>query len=183
MWLSRVLTSGAAIVLAAVLAVVWVRVIHTLTAPSNAPRVVAQPGALVWDGRVFTTPAQLKRYLEGRGLSYTRWSARHPTAFGATAPVRRTTSTKTTTTSKPKPAHHRVASPTVSASKSRSLSTLLLTVLLGFGALAIGASAVVPPRLAPVAIQRLYANPDRRTVAIAVATAMLLSLGVSLYLS
>jgi len=172
-----------AIVLAAGLAVVWVRVVQTLTAPSNAPRAIGQPGALVWDGRVFTSPTQLKRYLEGRGLSYARWSARHPTAFGAPAPVRRTTSTKTTTTAKPKPHHHRVASPTVSASKSRSLSTLLLTMLLGFGALALGASAVVPPRLAPVAIQRLYADPDRRTAALAAAAAMLLGLAVSFYLT
>ena len=39
---------------------VWVRVVQTLTEPSSGPKTVGQPGALVWDGRVFTSPSQLK---------------------------------------------------------------------------------------------------------------------------
>ena len=100
----------ATVVLAAGLALVWVRVVQTLTAPSNAPKAVGQPGALVWDGRVFTSSAQLKAYLTSRGLSYSRWAARHPTAFGATAPTvttHATTKRATTKTVKPKPSRSR----------------------------------------------------------------------------
>jgi hypothetical protein len=174
-----------AIVLAAGLAVVWVRVVQTLTAPSNAPRAIGQPGALVWDGRVFTSPTQLKRYLEGRGLSYARWSARHPTAFGAPAPVRRTTPTRTTTTSKPKPVHHHVAlpSPVITPNNSRSLLATVLVILLALGGIALGTSALLPRQLAPISVQRLYAHPDRRTAALGAAAAMLLGLAVSFYLS
>lgn len=183
------MTVAVAVVLAAGLAVVWVRVVHTLTAPSNAPKAFGQPGALVWDGRVFTSPSQLKAYLGPK--SYARWSTRHPTAFGAPAPAARHTTasltkTKTKAKAKPKPATHRVASPPVveTTSKSSSLSKIVLMALLLMGGLALGASAVVPARVAPIAVQRLYAeDPDRRMVAFAAATAILLGFGVSFYLS
>jgi hypothetical protein len=182
--LSQVLTLSATIVLAAGLAVVWARVVETLREPApSEPSVIGQPRALVWDSRVFTSPLQLKRYLEGQGLSYARWSARHPTAFGAPAPVRKTTPTKTTTRPKPKPVHHRVALPSLSASKLRPLATTVLTMLLLLGGLAIGGSALIPRRFAPVAMRRLYADPERRMVALAAATAILLGFGVSFYLS
>jgi hypothetical protein len=187
-----------AIVLAAGLAVVWVRVVQTLTAPSNAPRAIGQPGALVWDGRVFTSPSQLKAYLGAR--SYARWAARHPTAFGAPAPVavrhtastKTKTKTKTTTTKastptipKPKPVDHHVAvpSPVITPNTSRSLLGTALVILLALGGIALGASALLPRRLAPISVQRVYAQQDRRTAALAAATAMLLGLAVSFYLS
>ena len=136
--LNRVLTIGATIVLAAGLAMVWVRVVQTLT----APRAIGQPGALVWDGRVFETPSQLKAYLTSRGLSYARWSARHPTAFGEPVPaaIRHTTSTKTVrSTPKPKPTtNHRVAAPSVIATHSNPITSIAVlaaatAILLGFG--------------------------------------------------
>ena len=115
-WLNRALTVFVAVVLAAGLAVVWVRVVQTLTEPSNGPKAIGQPGALVWDGRVFTSSEQLKAYLTSRGLSYSRWAARHPTAFGAEpAAITHTNTTKTA-----KPAEHRVASPSVSPTSTRS---------------------------------------------------------------
>jgi hypothetical protein len=182
--LNRVLTIGATIVLAAGLAIVWVRVVQTLTAPSNAPRAIGQPGGLVWDGRVFTTPSQLKAYLTSRGLSYSRWVARHPTAFGAPAPATKRHPTSTTKrTVKPKPAPHRVAVPKITDTNSKPLTTTVLTILLLVVGAALGASAVVPPRYAPVAVQRFYADPDRRMVALAAATAILLGFGVSFYLT
>lgn len=180
--LNQVLTVCITVVLAAGLALVWARVVQTLKEPANAPKAVGQPGALVWDGRVFTTPTQLKSYLASKGLSYSRWAARHPTAFGAPASTvakhRTTTKTKTT-----KPATHHVAVPTVSVTKSRPLTSMVLTILLLIAGLVLGGSALMPPRYAPAAVQHLYADPDRRMVALAAATAILLGFGVSFYLT
>jgi hypothetical protein len=184
--LNRALTIGVTVVLAAGLAIVWVRVVQTLTAPPNPPRAVGEPGGLVWDERVFTTPSQLKAYLNSKGLSYSRWVARHPTAFGTPAPVsaRHPTSTTKTVKSKPKPtSHHRVAAPAVTDTRSRPLTSLVLTILLLVGGVILGGSAMLPPRYAPVAVQRLYADPDRRMVALAAATAILFGFGVSFYLT
>lgn len=175
--------------LGAGLAVVWVRVVQTLKETPAGPGTIGQPGALVWDGRVFTSPAQLKSYLSARGLSYSRWAARHPTAFGGTAPARTTTkkptktAVKTATTPKPKPVTH-VAAPSLSESSSRPLASIVLTILLLLGGVALGASAALPPRLVPETVRNFYyAQPDRRTVALAAATAILLGFGVSFYLA
>jgi len=190
-----VLTLCISVVVAAGLALVWVRVVQTLTAPSSAPKAVGQPGALMWDGRVFTSSGQLKAYLSSKGRSYSRWVARHPTAFGATAPTvahHATTKKKPTkTAAKPKPTTtaakrvtHRVAAPaTVSATKSKPLTSMVLTILLLAGGLALGASAALPTRYTPVAVQQFYTTPDRRMVALAAATAILLGFGVSFYLT
>lgn len=178
---------------------VWVRVVQTLTESSGGPRAVGQPGALVWDGRVFTGPVQLKAYLKTQGVSYARWAARHPTAFGATAPVPRHTAPAKTHTTKPtktatKPTKtettpaktvttHVAAPAVVGSTKSKPLTSRLLTLLLLLGGLILGGSAALPPRYAPVALQRFYAAPDRRMVALAAATAILMGFGVSFYLS
>jgi len=168
----------AAVVLAAALVLVWVRVVQTLTESSNAPKAIGQPGALVWDGRVFTSPAQLEAYLTSRGLSYPRWAARHPTAFGAQpAAITHTTTTKTT-----KPAEHRVASPSVSPTSTRSGSSMVLLVMFLAGGLILGGSALVPARYAPDVVQRFYDHQDRRMVALAAAAAILLGFGVAFYL-
>ena len=166
------------VALAAGLAVVWVRVVQTLTEPSNGPKAIGQPGALVWDGRVFTSPLQLKAYLTSRGLSYSRWSARHPTAFGAQPPA--ITHTKTTKTAKP--AVHRVAPPSVSTASTRSGSSMLLLVMFLVGGILLGGSALLPARYAPDVLQRFYDHPDRRMVALAAAAAILLGFGVAFYL-
>jgi hypothetical protein len=190
-----VLTLGVTLVIAAAVAMVWVRVVQTLKEPASGPKTVGQPGALVWDGRVFTTAGQLKAYLNAHGLSYRRWAARHPTAFGATAPAAKThpkshpkshpkTHTKTTTKPKPKPALHHVAAPTVvSDTKSKSLTSVVLTGVLLMIGLVLGGSALVPPRYSPVAVQQFYAAPDRRVISLAAATAILVGFGVSFYLS
>lgn len=179
--LKRVVTIGVTLVLAAGLAVVWVRVVETLRAPSNAPKAVGQPGALVWDGRVFTSPRQMKAYLTARGYSYSRWAAKHPTAFGASPPPAKHTDTKKTETRKP--AVHRVAAPAVDATKSRSLVSTALTILLLLIGLGLAASTMLPERLAPERLQRFYDEPDRRMFVFAAATAILLGFGVSFYLT
>ena len=194
------LTLCISVVVAAGLALVWVRVVQTLTAPSGAPKAVGQPGALMWDGRVFTSSGQLKAYLSSKGRSYSRWVARHPTAFGATAPTvahhattkKKPKPTKTAAKPKPKPkptttakrvTHHVAAPATVSATKSKPLTSMVLTILLLVGGLALGASAALPTRYTPVAVQQFYTTPDRRMVALAAATAILLGFGVSFYLT
>jgi len=195
-----VLTLCISVVVAAGLALVWVRVVQTLTAPSGAPKAVGQPGALMWDGRVFTSSGQLKAYLSSKGRSYSRWVARHPTAFGATAPTvahhattkKKPKPTKAAAKPKPKPkptttakrvTHHVAAPATVSATKSKPLTSMVLTILLLVGGLALGASAALPTRYTPVAVQQFYTTPDRRMVALAAATAILLGFGVSFYLT
>lgn len=169
------LTVCVAVALAAGLAVVWVRVVQTLTESSNGPKAIGQPGALVWDGRVFTSSTQLKAYLTSRGLSYSRWAVRHPTAFGAEPPA--ITRTKTT-----KPAERRVASPTVSPASTRSGSSMLLLLMFLAGGIIIGGSALLPARYAPDVIQRFYDQQDRRMVALAAAAAILIGFGVAFYL-
>jgi hypothetical protein len=199
--LNRVLTIALTLVVAAGVVMVWVRVIETLREPAAGPRTIGQPGALVWDDRVFTTAGQLKAYLNSQGLSYARWAARHPTAFGGSPPAvtRHTTkhsvTTKHRTTTKhaaktvktvttpAKPVVHRVSAPAVGDATSKSLISVLLTLMLLAAGLVLGGSAAVPPRYAPVALQRFYAAPDRRMVALAAATAILMGFGVSFYLS
>jgi hypothetical protein len=194
-----VLTLCISVVVAAGLALVWVRVVQTLKAPSGAPQAIGQPGALIWDGRVFTSSGQLKAYLSSKGQSYSRWLARHPTAFGETAPTvahhattkKKPKPTKTAAKPKPKPTttaakpvtHHVAAPATVSATKSKPLASMVLTILLLVGGLALGASAALPTRYTPVAVQQFYTTPDRRMVVLAAATAILLGFGVSFYLT
>jgi hypothetical protein len=60
---------------------------------------------------------------------------------------------------------------------------MVLTILFLVVGIVLGASAMVPPRYAPVAVQRFYADPDRRIVVLAAATAILLGFGVSFYLT
>ena len=187
--LSQVLTIAVTLLIAAGVAMVWVRVVQTLKEPGSGPKTIGQPGALVWDGRVFTAPAQLKAYLRSQGLSYERWAARHPTAFGAPARTvpRHTTATVKTATKTTKTVRTattpRVAAPVVGDAKSRPLTSMVLTLLLLAAGLVLGGSAALPPRYAPAALQRFYAAPDRRIVALATATAILLGFGVSFYLS
>ena len=186
------LTLATTLVLAAGLAMVWVRVVQTLTESSDAPKTIGQPGALVWDGRVFESPGQLKAYLGSQGLSYSRWLARHPTAFGGSAPTatKHPTTTKkhpVTTPSKPKPtakpATPHVAAPPATVTTAKPLISTVLTILLLIGGVIMGGSAVLPRRLAPASLTQFYAAPDRRMVALAAATAILLGFGVSFYLT
>jgi hypothetical protein len=78
---SRFLTVVMAIVLVGALVIVWARVVSTLTANVEKKPPIGQPRAVVWQNRVFTTEGQLRRYLNAKGLSYSRWASRHPAAF------------------------------------------------------------------------------------------------------
>jgi len=78
---SRFLTITMTLVLLGALVLVWAKVIGTLTSHIDPKPPIGQPQGVVWQSRVFTTEAQLRRYLNAKGLSYSRWAARHPAAF------------------------------------------------------------------------------------------------------
>lgn len=78
---NRFVTILMAIVLLGALVLVWAKVISTLTASIEKKPPIGQPRGVVWQHRVFTTEGQLRRYLDAKGLSYSRWVSRHPAAF------------------------------------------------------------------------------------------------------
>ena len=79
--LAQVVTLVVATVLTVVLVVVWMHAVRALTVlpPPSPP--IGQPQAIVWDRHVFTSDLQLKRFLTVRGISYTTWVSKHPSAF------------------------------------------------------------------------------------------------------
>jgi len=79
--LSRFVTITMTLVLLGTLVLVWAKVVSTLTENVEKKPPIGQPRAVVWQSRVFTTDTQLRRFLAAKGLSYSRWVARHPAAF------------------------------------------------------------------------------------------------------
>jgi hypothetical protein len=77
----RLLTLTTMLVLTVALVAVWARVVQTLSKSADARPPIGQPRSIVWQNRVFTTDRQLQRFLAARGLSYSRWVSRHPSAF------------------------------------------------------------------------------------------------------
>jgi hypothetical protein len=55
-------------------------------------------------------------------------------------------------------------------------------IVLLLGGLAVAGSALIPARMASPAMHRIYADPDRRMIALAVALAIVLGFAVSLFL-
>jgi hypothetical protein len=78
---ARALTLFMGLVLLAALVLVWARVVSTLTANIERKPPIGQPQAVVWQNRVFTTTGQLRHYLRVKGVSYSRWVSRHPSAY------------------------------------------------------------------------------------------------------
>ena len=78
---SRFVTITMTLVLLGALVLVWAKVVSTLTTNVEKKQPIGQPQAVVWQSRVFTTDTQLRRFLTAKGLSYSRWVARHPAAF------------------------------------------------------------------------------------------------------
>lgn len=83
---SRFVTITMTLVLLGALVLVWAKVVGTLTAHIDPKPPIGQPQAVVWQSRVFTTDTQLRRFLTAKGLSYSRWVARHPAAFAVLQP-------------------------------------------------------------------------------------------------
>jgi hypothetical protein len=78
---TRLVTLLMVLVLMGALVIVWVKVVSTLTSNIEPKPPIGQPQAVVWQNRVFTTDGQLRRFLNAKGLSYSRWVSRHPAAF------------------------------------------------------------------------------------------------------
>jgi hypothetical protein len=78
--LSKILTVGAISVLLGMAAYLWFDVVQTLRHPRPVAVAPMKPpaGGIVWAGRVFRTPAGLRRWLHSRGASYSRWRRRFP---------------------------------------------------------------------------------------------------------
>jgi hypothetical protein len=185
--------------LAAALVLVWVRVVRTLTEQVDPQPPIGQPRAVVWNDRVFTTDRQLKRYLESKGVSYTRWVSKHPSAFAVIKhelPASATASRVPARTRAAKPAHEAAVRPKPSktplraraladapASRSSHVAptTALVVALLLLETLLL-VVAVLPARLAPESLRRFYFVPERRAGVVAAAATILIGLLVSLYL-
>jgi hypothetical protein len=188
--------------MAAALVLVWIRVVQTLTQHVERQPPIGQPRSIVWNDRVFTTDRQLKRYLEGKGLSYTGWVSKHPAAFAviqhelpasatatpapkhASTPAKpaRTTHATTTTAAPATAAPSKTASqPTVKSSGSRiATRTLVVAALVVLETLLV-LVAFAPVQLVPPFFRGFYELPERRIGVFAVALTILFGLLLSLW--
>jgi hypothetical protein len=170
------------LVVVAALGLTWLRVVQSMSTGVNE-RPIGQARGVVWDGRVFLTASQLQRYFDAKGISYTQWVRRHPALFGGNRTPVESAATKPATVPVSESTERLTAEPVVTGSSSKSLTATLLTIFLVSSSILLGGSALVPSRHAPSAVQRLYANSDRRTVVFVAATAMLVGLGLSQYMN
>jgi hypothetical protein len=71
--------AGAALHVTA-LVICWGLFVRTLRDATPVPAPHRTPTTVVWADRVFSSPAQIRRWFRLHGLSYKRWSAAHPQA-------------------------------------------------------------------------------------------------------
>ena len=158
---------GAALLVAA-LVICWGLFVRTLRDATPVPGPHRAAASVIWGDRVFSSPAQLRRWLRSRGPSYAGWSVRHPqaaavlehkkftvTAAAPTTQPHKTAQQHTTTPSK------RQAAPTVttvrnaaSVSRLTSGSTWLLR-LVTFTLLALSIACIYVSLL-PIALRVRY---------------------------
>jgi hypothetical protein len=55
----------------------WAQVVRTIS-EATPPAPTMQATSIVWNDRVFQSPAELARWLRSRGATYTAWSEQHP---------------------------------------------------------------------------------------------------------
>jgi hypothetical protein len=72
-----------AMLAAAALVISWGLVVRTLRNATPVPSPDRAPASVIWGDRVFSSPAELERWLRSRGENYARWSANHPEAVAA----------------------------------------------------------------------------------------------------
>lgn len=199
-WLSRLLSVALTLVVGLALVAAWVRVVQTLLkAPEHKPP-IGNVTSVVWDGRVFTTSAQLRAFFEARGLSYTRWAKAHPYAFTGEKPpaaTRRAAATKPVVKPKPKAkaaAAAKTVTTAVPAPRSTPASTgggfdlrpilaTAVTVLLILAAVALALFATVAARFVPRLSRRMRLDPERRLTVIAASLAILFGLFIAHFMS
>jgi hypothetical protein len=58
-------------------ALTWAKVVQTIS-DAKPPALTMQATSIVWDDRVFQSPAELARWLRSRGATYAEWSKQHP---------------------------------------------------------------------------------------------------------
>jgi hypothetical protein len=174
------------VVLVLTMVFVWLQVARTLKS-AKPPPVTAQPASLAWGNRVFQTEAQLKRWVEGRGLSYTTWAAQHQGAVAViehrpviqppAAQAERKEAKAPDKEAKALAAKPRNVPAPVAVSRGSSNNGLLT----GIGwtlALLLGAAAFVPRRYVVRVSEREFGVEHRFTVG-AAALAVVLGLAVA----
>lgn len=199
-WLSRLLSLGLTLVVGLALVAAWVRVVQTLLkAPEHKPP-IGNVTSVVWDGRVFTTSAQLRAFFEARGLSYTRWAKAHPYAFTGEKPpatTRKATASRTKPVVKPKPKPAAAAKTVTTAAPAprstpastgggfdlRPILATAVTVLLVLAAVALALFATVAARFVPRFSRRLRLDPERRLTVVAASLAILFGLFIAHFMS
>lgn len=167
---------------------VWAIVLHTLTTPGERPPMTGRPQAIVWGARVFTTENAFKVFLERQGFSYVAWARRHPSGVRllrheAPGKVGRKTAQRARVSAAARPEVRSTgSSSTVRAAASPlagdshasgSIALALILALLGTG---LAVSAVLPERLAPAAVRRLYRLPEHRLVGLAAALSIYIAM-------
>lgn len=161
------------LVLLVMMLLVWLQVARTLKSAKPVP-VLAAPASLAWGSRVFQNEAQLKRWVEGRGLSYSAWAARHRGAVALLEhrPVVKPPAARQLPHKEAKARHteaNAVATkphtvPSQPAVSRRPLSDKLLTVIGWVLALLLGTAAFVPRRYVARMSAREFGVEHRFTV-------------------
>ena len=195
--LTRLLTVSLTLVLGLALVVAWVRVVRTLLTPPDHTGLTGNVRSVVWNGRVFTTRAQLRSFLEARGLSYTRWAKAHPYAFTGRKPPatarRRAAAEKTKHPDAAKPTVTGKTAPVATAARSSvraahggrllpGLPGVATLVTVALAALALAAAALLfrsAGSLAPRASRALRVDAEARVTAFAAGLAILVGLAVA----
>jgi hypothetical protein len=200
--MTRSIAVTLALLVAAAVVIVWTSVVHTLTNPGPRPPLTGRPRAIVWGQRVFTTESSFRAFLTQRGISYAAWARAHPSgvrllrhepatavtsaAIRGAAPPGQTTTVAATSRGATTLASSSRATAVVARSAGRDAvaatgrsgasGSLVLTVLLALLGTAVALSAVVPERLAPATIRRLYRLPEHRVVGLAAALSIFVAM-------
>lgn len=122
---------------------------YTLHQKPGAP---GQVGALVWGDGLFSTPAQVRAWLEEHGASYEAWAKAHPAAVGMVRPsaVKRAAAVqkaaaREAAAARAKSVTATIASAPAPAPSSQTSGLIWIVVAVGIG---LGALAATPRRFA-----------------------------------
>jgi hypothetical protein len=178
--------AGAALLVAA-LVIFWGLFVRTLRDATPVPAPHRTATTVVWGDRVFSSPAQLRRWLHSRGSSYSHWSTKHPQAVAVLEhkklAVTVTTSRPQKTTSGTKRATSTVPRTRNVASGSQTGGSTWLLRLVTFALLGI-AVACIYASLLPAALRLRYPAAARtiapfREALFAAAVAVMVGLLIS----
>jgi hypothetical protein len=171
--------AGAALLVAA-LVIFWGLFVRTLRDATPVPAPHRTATTVVWGDRVFSSPAQLRRWLHSRGSSYSHWSTKHPQAV---AVLEHKKLAVTVTTSRPQKTTSTVPRTRNVASGSQTGGSTWLLRLVTFALLGI-AVACIYASLLPAALRLRYPAAARtiapfREALFAAAVAVMVGLLIS----